>query len=59
MTASDPVIIKFNATVSEAITEPQLIVNIAQIDNGLGVVIERQAAVIVNGQAIYLPICWR
>jgi hypothetical protein len=46
-------------TVDEAITEPQLIVNIAQIDNGLGGVIERQAAVIVNGHAIYLPVCWR
>ena len=59
VTASDPVVIQFDVTVSEAITEPQLIVNIAQIDNGFGEVIERQAVVIVNGHAIYLPVCWQ
>jgi len=59
VTASDPVVIQFDVTVSESITEPQLIVNIAQIDNGFGEVIERQAVVIVNGHAVYLPVCWR
>ncbi len=51
-----PVTISFNATVDAGITAPQAIVNVAWLDDGQGNIRSRQATVIVNGLAIYLPV---
>jgi hypothetical protein len=48
--------ITFSARIKEEITHPQLIRNIAVIDDGLGDVFEREAASVANGYADYLPI---
>lgn len=57
--ASAPVTITFGVTVSEQITTPHAITNIALIDDGLGTVLERQAVVIANGYPVYLPLVAR
>ncbi len=51
-----PVTITFNAAVDEEITSPQVIVNIARLDDGQGNIWSRQATVIVNGLRSYLPV---
>jgi uncharacterized repeat protein (TIGR01451 family) len=51
-----PVTLTFGVTVSAQLTAPRTLVNTAWIDDGLGDVLQRQAAVIVNGLAVYLPI---
>ena len=57
--ADTPVTITFGVTVSEQITTPHAIVNTALINDGLGMVLQRQAIAIVNGQAVYLPLVMR
>ncbi len=54
-----PIDISFSARIKEEITGPQLISNIAVIDDGLGDVFEREAASVANGYADYLPIILR
>ena len=53
--AAPPVTITFAVTVSEQITTPRTIINSARIGDGLGNVWSRQAVVVVNGTATYLP----
>ncbi|MCJ7737689.1 MAG: hypothetical protein MUQ10_10315 [Anaerolineae bacterium] len=55
----DPVTITFSATISETLSEPEAIVAMLSIDDGEGTVWQRQATVIVNGQALYLPVIRR
>ena len=57
--AGTPITITFGVTVSEQITTPHAIVNTALINDGLGTVWQRQAAAIVNGQNIFLPLIQR
>ena len=57
--AATPITITFGVTISEQITTPQIILNTALIDDGLGNVLPRQAMVIVNGDAVYLPVIQR
>ncbi|UCC63254.1 MAG: VCBS repeat-containing protein [Anaerolineae bacterium] len=57
--AVEPITITFGATVGEGIVTPQAIVNIAQIDDGLGNVWLRQAVAVANGHPVYLPLIQR
>ena len=57
--AAAPVAITFGVTVSAQLTTPHTIVNTALLDDGLGNVLERQATVIANGYAVYLPLVLR
>jgi uncharacterized repeat protein (TIGR01451 family) len=50
------VTVTFGVTVSAQFTTPHAILNTARINDGLGTMLERQVAVIVNGLAVYLPI---
>ena len=50
------VTVTFSVSVSAQFATPHAILNTARINDGLGNVLERQAAVIVNGLAVYLPI---
>ena len=54
-----PITITFGVTVSEQVTMPQAISNTALVDDGLGNVWSRQAMVIANGYATYLPLVLR
>jgi hypothetical protein len=54
-----PIEITFSVRIKEEITDPQLIRNIALIDDGLGDVFERQADTIANGYPSYLSIILR
>ena len=51
-----PVTITFGVIVSQQVTMSQVILNTAMIDDGLGNVWLRQAVVIANGYAVYLPL---
>ena len=53
---AEPVTITFGATVSQQVVAPQAIVNTALVDDGRGKVWVRQATVILNGYAVYLPL---
>jgi uncharacterized repeat protein (TIGR01451 family) len=55
--AAEPVTIRFGAAVDAA--QPQVVVNRALLDDGLGNVLERQAAIVTNGWALYLPASWK
>ncbi len=57
--AAAPVTITFGVTISAQLTTPHTIVNTALLDDGLGNILERQATVIANGYAIYLPVIQR
>jgi uncharacterized repeat protein (TIGR01451 family) len=57
--AAAPVTITFGVTVSERITTPQAIPNMALIDDGLGNVWSRQATAVANGHATHLPVVRR
>ncbi|MCD4738767.1 MAG: FG-GAP-like repeat-containing protein [Anaerolineae bacterium] len=57
--AAAPVTITFGVTVSAQLTTPYTIVNTVLLDDGLGNVLERQATVIANGYAVYLPVIQR
>ena len=59
VSAPEPVTVRFDVTVSAQIVDPRKIINTAQIDDGLGNVWQRQAAVIVNGRTYYLPLALR
>ncbi len=54
--AGVPVTLTYGASVDAGITTPRPIVNHALLDDGLGNVWTRQAAVIANGRAVYLPL---
>lgn len=54
--ATDDVIIKYDAVVDSAIISPTVIVNLAVISDGIGHTWERQAAVYVLQQSLYLPL---
>jgi uncharacterized repeat protein (TIGR01451 family) len=54
--AAEPVTITYGVTVSNEISMPQAIANTALIDDGQGNVWQRQAVVVVNGYAVYLPL---
>jgi uncharacterized repeat protein (TIGR01451 family) len=56
VSAAIPITITFGVTVGEQITTPQAIPNTVLIDDGLGNVWQRQAVVIANGYATYLPV---
>jgi uncharacterized repeat protein (TIGR01451 family) len=51
-----PVTITFGVTISQQITTPYAIANTAQVDDGLGHVLQRDAVAIANGYALYLPL---
>ena len=53
------VTITFGATISETLSEPEAIVAMISIDDGEGTVWQRQATLIVNGQALYLSVIRR
>ncbi|MBN1580928.1 MAG: VCBS repeat-containing protein [Anaerolineae bacterium] len=55
VSAALPVTITFGCEVDQEITDPQMIVNTALIDDGRGNVIQRQSAVIANGYGTYMP----
>ena len=57
--AGAPVTISYGASVDAGIATPRLIVNNALIDDGMDTVWTRQAAVIANGRAVYLPLALR
>jgi uncharacterized repeat protein (TIGR01451 family) len=59
VSAITPITITFGVTVSEQLTTPQVILNTALIDDGLGNVWQRQAVAIANGYATYLPLILR
>ncbi len=54
-----PVTIAFDASVDAGIGAPQLIVNAAQIDDGLGNVLTKEAVIVVDGVELYLPLARR
>jgi uncharacterized repeat protein (TIGR01451 family) len=56
VSAGTPVTITFGVTVSQQIGTPHAIVNTAQVDDGLGHVLQREAVAIANGYAIHLPL---
>jgi len=53
---ADPITITYSARVNDGITEPTLLVNTVLIDDGLGNLIHRNASVIANGTAVYMPL---
>jgi uncharacterized repeat protein (TIGR01451 family) len=57
--AATPVTITFSAMVREQITVPLVIVNVAQLDDGQGNLIERQALAIASARIDYLPLIRR
>jgi len=59
VTARQPVTITFGVTVGLDFVEPTYIGSVALIDDGVGNVWQRSAAVIVNGYAVYLPLVMR
>lgn len=59
VTAGTPVTITFSATVDAGITEPQAIANSVLLDDGVGTVLSRQATVIANGYAAFMPVVMR
>jgi len=59
VTAGVPVTITYGAVVDGGITDPEALVNPVLIDDGLGNVEERDAVVIANGFASYLPLVRR
>lgn len=54
--AAEPVTITYSARLDAHVTSPRAIVNTALVDDGLGNVWQRSAAVVVNGRGIYLPL---
>jgi hypothetical protein len=54
-----PVTITFSVTVDAGISGPEAIVNTALVDDGLGNVWQRRAALIVNGYTLHLPTVMR
>jgi uncharacterized repeat protein (TIGR01451 family) len=54
--AAEPVLITFGVTVSRQITAPHVIPNTLLVDDRQGHLWSRQAAVIANGYAAYLPL---
>jgi hypothetical protein len=50
-----PVIVQYHLAVKESVTTPTLIVNRAEVDDGLGSVGSLSAAVMANGLTIHLP----
>jgi uncharacterized repeat protein (TIGR01451 family) len=59
VSAGAPITITYGATVSGGITEPQALVNLVLLDDGLGNVDEHFAVAIVNGLSVYLPLVRR
>jgi len=57
--AGSPVVIGFSAVVDAGITDPTAIVNAAVVNDGLGNVLSRQATVIVDGYAVFMPVVMR
>ncbi len=51
-----PVTITFSARVDAGITEPTVLVNLVQINDGFGNLFERRAVAVVNGFGIYMPL---
>jgi hypothetical protein len=51
----EPVTITFGVSVSQQITMPHAIENVAFMNDGEGHVLERRAVVITNGYGVYLP----
>lgn len=54
--AGEPVTITYGVRVDEGIATPHLIANAALLDDGLGNVWSRQAAVVANGHPLYMPL---
>jgi uncharacterized repeat protein (TIGR01451 family) len=54
-----PVTVTFEVAVDTGVAGPLAILNVVQIDDGLGNVQQRQAGVIVDGYSIYLPLIER
>jgi uncharacterized repeat protein (TIGR01451 family) len=52
----EPVTITFDVSVSQQVTMPHAIENLAYLNDGEGHVLERRAVVIANGYDVYLPI---
>jgi uncharacterized repeat protein (TIGR01451 family) len=54
-----PVTLTFRAAVDAAITEPRFIRNTTLIDDGVGRVWAKDAAIVANGYGFYLPLILR
>ena len=52
----NPVTITYSAVIDGGLTDPTLLVNPVLIDDGQGNLLQRIAAVMVNGIGIYLPL---
>lgn len=59
VTNAEPVTVRFEATVSAQPPGIQVITNTASLDDGQGTVLTPQAALIVNGRTVYLPVARR
>ncbi|MGW8250296.1 MAG: FG-GAP-like repeat-containing protein [Anaerolineales bacterium] len=55
VSAGVPVVIQFDAAIDAGITSPQAIVNRAEISDGLGEILQRQAVTFVGGYLLHLP----
>lgn len=53
--AGAPVTIQYNVTLAAGQADPHLVTNTAQIDDGMGNALQRQAVISVNGYVSYLP----
>jgi hypothetical protein len=56
---TEPITVSFGVTLGAQITTPQIIALTALIDDGLGIVWRRHAAVVANGIPVYLPLACR
>ena len=56
VSASQPVTIRYRATVNATVTLPTFITSYAQVDDGAGTVWNLQGAAVANGYGVYLPL---
>jgi uncharacterized repeat protein (TIGR01451 family) len=59
VSAGNPVTVTFDVALDPQITTAQVITNTAMIENGLGGELQREATIIANGVAIFLPLTMR
>lgn len=54
-----PVELRFSAALPPSPLSPYVVVNVAQLDNGFGNILERRATVVVNGLRSFFPLAQR
>jgi uncharacterized repeat protein (TIGR01451 family) len=59
VSAANPVTVTFDVALDPQITTAQVITNTATIENGMGGELQREATIIANGVAIFLPLTMR